>query len=101
MKPERIWRSGIGMHWRDEKVSEPAAVASGQFVIIRLMSTNREKFVVDESGKRTAVLLEIDRYSELVEAQEELEAIRAYDEAKASNDEAIPFAQAMKEIEGM
>ena len=46
------------------------------------------------------MLLEIDRYSELVEAQEELEAIRAFDEAKASNDEAIPFAQAIKEIEG-
>jgi hypothetical protein len=64
------------------------------------MSTNREQFVVDESGKRTAVLLEIDRYSELVEAQEELEAIRAYDAAKTSNDEAIPFTQAIKEIEG-
>ena len=59
------------------------------------MSTNREQFVVDESGKRTAVLLEIDRYSELVEAQEELEAIRAYDEAKASDDDAIPFTQAI------
>jgi hypothetical protein len=59
------------------------------------MSTNRELFVVDESGKRTAVLLEIDRYSELLEAQEELEAIRAYDEAKASNDEVIPIAQAI------
>ena len=64
------------------------------------MSANREQFVVDESGKKTAVLIEIDRYSELLEAQEELEAIRAYDEAKASTDEAIPFAQAIKEIEG-
>ncbi len=64
------------------------------------MSTNREQFVVDESGNRTAVLLGIERYSELLEAQEELESIRAYDEAKASNDEAIPFAQAIKEIEG-
>jgi hypothetical protein len=58
------------------------------------MSTNREQFVVDESGNRTAVLLGIERYSELLEAQEELESIRAYDEAKASNDEAIPLAQA-------
>ena len=58
------------------------------------MSSNREQFVVDESGNRTAVLLEIDRYSELVEAQEELDAIRAFDEAKASNEEPIPFAQA-------
>ena len=58
------------------------------------MSTNREQFVVDESGNRTAVLLGIERYSELLEAQEELESIRAYDEAKASNDEALPFSQA-------
>ena len=57
------------------------------------MSTSTEQFVVDEGGNRTAVLLGIERYSELLEAQEELESIRAYDEAKASNDEAIPFAQ--------
>lgn len=64
------------------------------------MSTNRDQFVIDERGNKTAVLVRIDRYSELLEAQEELEAIRAYDEAKASNDEAIPFSQAIKEIEG-
>ena len=64
------------------------------------MSINREQFVVDESGNKTAVLLDLERYSELLEAQEELESIRAYDEAKASNDEAIPFAQAIEEIEG-
>ena len=64
------------------------------------MSTNTEQFVIDGSGNKTAVLLDIDRYSELLEAQEELESIRAFDEAKASNDEAIPFAQAIKEIEG-
>ena len=64
------------------------------------MSTGKEQFVVDESGNKTAVLLAIERYSELLEAQEELESIRAYDEAKSSNDEAIPFAQAVKELEG-
>jgi PHD/YefM family antitoxin component YafN of YafNO toxin-antitoxin module len=63
------------------------------------MSTNKEQFVIDESGNKTAVLMEVDRYAELIEAQEELESIRAYDDAKASNDEAIPFAQAVKEIE--
>ncbi len=64
------------------------------------MSVNKEQFVVDESGNRTAVLLALERYFELLEAQEELEAIRAYDAAKSSDDEAIPFSQAVKEIEG-
>ena len=64
------------------------------------MSTNSEQFVVDQSGNRTAVLLDIERYSELVKAQEELEALRAFDEAKASTDESIPFSQAVREIEG-
>jgi len=63
------------------------------------MSTKKEQFVIDESGNKTAVLLEVQRYVELLEAQEELESIRAYDDAKASNDEPIPFAQAVKEIE--
>ena len=64
------------------------------------MSVNKEQFVVDESGNRTAVLLDVERYFELLEAQEELESIRAYDAAKSSGDEAIPFSQAVKEIEG-
>jgi hypothetical protein len=64
------------------------------------MRLAKEQFVVDESGNRTAVLIAIERYSELLEAQEELESIRVYDEAKASGDEAIFFAQAVKEIEG-
>ncbi len=63
------------------------------------MSVAKEQFVVDESGNRTAVLLDIGRYFELLEAQEELESIRAFDEAKASGDEAIPLSQALGEIE--
>ncbi len=60
----------------------------------------KEQFVVDENGNRKAVLVAIERYFELLEAQEELESIHAYDAAKASNDEAIPFSQAIKGIEG-
>ncbi len=63
------------------------------------MNTIKEQFVIDGSGNKTAVLLEVKRYVELLEAQEELESIRAYDDAKASDDELIPFAQAVKEIE--
>jgi len=60
---------------------------------------NTAQYVVDGNGNRTAVLLEVKQYEELLEAQEELEAIRAYDEAKTSDDELIPFSQATAEIE--
>ena len=63
------------------------------------MSTNNEQFIIDESGNKTAVVVGIERYAKLLEAQDELEAIRAYDEAKASNDESIPLAQALREVE--
>lgn len=59
----------------------------------------REQYVVDQKGKRTAVLLDVKYYEQLVAALEEVESIRAYDEAKASNDEVIPFDQATDEIE--
>jgi hypothetical protein len=59
----------------------------------------KEQFVVDGDGKRTAVLLDVQYYQRLLAALEEIESIRAYDEAKAANDEAIPFSQATKEIE--
>ena len=63
------------------------------------MITTKEQFVVDGSGRRTAVLLEITQYEKLLEAQEELEELRIYDEAKTADSEAIPFLQATAEIE--
>ena len=59
----------------------------------------KEQFVVDGNGNRTAVLLDVDYYRELLAALEEIEAIRAYDEAKNSNDEVISFSRAIDEIE--
>ena len=57
------------------------------------------RYVTDDAGKRVAVIVDIEQYEALLEAVEELDAIRAYDEAKAANDEAIPFEQAIREIE--
>lgn len=57
------------------------------------------KYVVDEKGKAVSVLLDIKTYRRLMADLEELEAIRAYDAAKASGDEAVPFEQAVREIE--
>jgi len=55
--------------------------------------------VTDSEGKRVAVILDLEQYEQLLDAAEELEDIRAYDEAKASGDEAIPFERAIREIE--
>jgi len=59
----------------------------------------KEQYLVDEQGKRTAVLLDVEYYSKLLAAFEEIESIRAFDEAKAAEDELIPFVQATEEIE--
>lgn len=59
----------------------------------------KERFVIDANGKRTAVLLDIEYYQQLVAALEEVESIRAYDKGKSSNDEAVAFGQAVAEIE--
>ena len=63
------------------------------------MSAIHERFVVDKNGKRTAVLLDIEEYQKLLQGLEELDSLKAYDAAKASQDEAIPFEQAVAEIE--
>ena len=58
----------------------------------------KENFVVDARGRQVGVVLTNREYRKLLSQAEELESIRAYDAAKASGDEAIPFAQAKKEI---
>ena len=59
----------------------------------------KERYIVDEKGNRIGVLLDIEDYHRLLAELEELESIRAYDAAKTSGDEAIPFEQAIAEIE--
>ncbi len=59
----------------------------------------KERYVVDDQGNRISVILDVADYQELLEDLEELESIRAYDAAKASGDQAIPFEQAVAEIE--
>lgn len=59
----------------------------------------KERYIVDEKGNRIEVILTLEDYQRLLTELEELESIRAYDAAKASGDEAIPFEQAVAEIE--
>ncbi len=63
------------------------------------MRSLKQQFIEDDKGRRIAVLLPIEEYNHMLEQLEELEDIKAFDAAKASDDEVIPFDQAVKEIE--
>jgi hypothetical protein len=63
------------------------------------MVAYKEQYVVDDKGRKVAVLLDIKEHLLLLEGVEELESIRAYDLAKASGDRAVPFEEAVAEIE--
>jgi prevent-host-death family protein len=52
-----------------------------------------KQFLVDEKGRRTAVLLPIEEYDRLVEAEEDLADIRAADEARAESGEDMPLEE--------
>ena len=58
-----------------------------------------ERFLVDDRGNRVAVVLDLLEYERLLAQAEELEAIRAYDSAKAAGDTALPLEEALRDIE--
>jgi hypothetical protein len=61
--------------------------------------TLKERYMIDDQGNRVGVVLDMADYQKLLDELEELESLRAYDRAKASGDQAIPFDQAIAEIE--
>jgi hypothetical protein len=44
------------------------------------------QFIIDEKGNKTAVLLPIKKYNKLIEALEDIEDVKMYDEAKKNDD---------------
>jgi len=56
------------------------------------------KFIKNKKGEKVSVVLDIKDYENLMEELEELEDIRAYDEAKQSGEPAVPFEQIAKRI---
>ena len=56
------------------------------------------KYVVDEHEKRQAVLLPYEEWEKIIEEIEELDSIRAYDEAKSHSSEPVSFNKAVREI---
>jgi len=61
------------------------------------------RYLVNESGERVGVLLGIEEYERLIEELEELEDIRAYDEATAAiesgEDKPTSLREALPRIE--
>ncbi|HCO70134.1 MAG TPA: hypothetical protein DIT26_06100 [Mesotoga infera] len=51
--------------------------------------------IVNEDGKTVSVILSISTYKKILDDLEELEEIRAYDKAKKSTDEILPFEEAL------
>jgi hypothetical protein len=64
------------------------------------MTVKPQSFLVDADGNRVGVVLDMREYQAVLEELEELDAVRAYDAAKASGEQPIPFdEQAIEEIE--
>ncbi len=59
----------------------------------------KERFVVDEQGKRVAVILDIEEYNRLLEWIADQEDARAVDQAVASGEKGIPLEDAIREID--
>lgn len=58
-----------------------------------------KRYLTNRRGEKVGVVLGIEDYRRPMADMEELESIRAYDAAKASGDQAIPFDEATREIE--
>ena len=63
------------------------------------MVTVHPEYVVDAQENRKAVLLPVSEWEQVVEELDELDDIRAFDEAKSGPQERIPFDQAVREIQ--
>lgn len=62
-----------------------------------------KQFLTNEKGERTAIVLPIGEYREIMERLEDAEALREADEAlgelERGEDEVVPLQQALREIQ--
>jgi PHD/YefM family antitoxin component YafN of YafNO toxin-antitoxin module len=64
-----------------------------------MMVTVHPDYVVDEKQNKKSVILSLEDWEHIVEELEELDDIRAYDEAKSGPQDTVPFEQAAREIQ--
>ena len=56
------------------------------------------QYIVDETAKQQAVIIQINEWKNILEKLEMLDDIEAYDKEKNQPSEVISFTQAIKEI---
>lgn len=60
------------------------------------------RYVTDEEGRRVEVIMSVEEYERLIEALEELDDVRIYDEAKAelaAGAKSRPVAEFIEELD--
>jgi hypothetical protein len=57
------------------------------------------EYLFDDQNRKKAVLLPLAEWEQLLDELEELEEIRAYDQAKMNPSEAIPFEDCVRELQ--
>lgn len=62
------------------------------------MNDIRPHYIVDDQQKRQSVIVSVTEWEKILEELEELDDIRAYDEARRGPQDAVPFDQAVREI---
>jgi hypothetical protein len=63
------------------------------------MAEARERYLTDHEGRKVAVVLDLEDYERLLDAQDELDAIHSFDAAEASGERPVAFEEAVKRIE--
>jgi predicted transcriptional regulator len=66
----------------------------------RRRAVRRPRFLVDDRGAKVSVVIDIREYERMLDIEEELEAIRAYDAAKASGEKPVPLKDALRRLGG-
>ena len=56
------------------------------------------EYLVDRKARKKAVVLSLADWKRVTDALEQLDDIRAYDKAKATREEVIPFEEAVRQI---
>jgi hypothetical protein len=73
-------------------------VAGFQGLRIRMLPLHPQ-YVIDKDQRPQAVLLPVSEWEQIVEELDELDDLRAYDEAKGGPQETVDFKQAVREIQ--